>query len=180
MTHLTNTHLRRQNQTINNMKRKAIICILLLCIMSACSLKKQTTNQSIEISSYINKVKPYYSVSTCRFIYEDKKGIHQLSLSRDIYEKIMKALLSNENYCIKDSVPMVSPPLGTFYIGDKGYVWSGHANIMPLEKKDILVKLPDCFTLPENDFLEIIDNIDNSVKVHDIYCNFFSKCSLCD
>lgn len=152
------------------MKTTIITGILLSGLLSACSV---TNDQSADISSFINTLNTHNAASTCRFVYQDKTGAHELNLSGNIYENIKKALLHPENYTIKDSLPLVSPPLGTFYIGGKGYVWSGHANLMPLDRKDILVKLPACFTLPEVDFIEIIDHIDDAVKVRNTYDRFF-------
>ena len=161
-------HARRDRE----MKATIITGILLSGLLSACSVKN---NPSADISSFINTLNTHDAASTCRFVYQDKTGTHELNLSGGIYENIKKALLHPENYTIKDSLPLVSPPLGTFYIGGKGYVWSGHANLMPLDRKDILVKLPACFTLPEEDFLEIIDNINDAVKVRNTYDRFFRK-----
>ena len=119
-------HARKERE----MKTTIITGIMLSGLLSACSV---TNDQSADISSFINTLNTHNAASTCRFVYQDKTGAHELNLSGNIYENIKKALLHPENYTIKDSLPLVSPPLGTFYIGGKGYVWSGHANLMLLD-----------------------------------------------
>lgn len=156
-------------------ERKLIECIIVLVLVSACSMKKQSDFRYNGLSDSAKIDEKRNDFISCRFVYEDKSGIRELYLTKNIYEKLKSALLDNENYMTKEPVTLVLTPVGTFYIGDKGYVWSGHACMIPSDNENIIIKLPKCFSMSSKEYNVFMNEFENSSKIENMFRSFFSK-----